>query len=317
MTRREFVRSALFTAVAIPLGVDAARLKRPLKVAVITDIHHGLAPDAQFRLEMFVEEVLKRKDLDFVLQMGDFCYSQPDSKEFLNLWNRIKLPKLHVLGNHDMDKCDKDAAVKLWGMRSRYYAEDRGDYRFVVLDLNHFKKEGKLHAYANGNYFTDNATHNWADPEQLAWLEHELLTSTKPFVLISHQPLGFAEAGAPLPHEQAQVLDIVTRARDRNPKGAVVICLCGHMHVDRLEHHQGIPCYCVNSASYFWYGGMNAYSDPLYAFFEFTTDGRLLVEGRGGEFVKPPPPASSSVTGRSASIGSRELKLDRIDAKRL
>jgi hypothetical protein len=80
------------------------------------------------------------------------------------------------------------------------------------------------------------------------------------------------------------------------------------MHVDRLEQYQGIPCYCVNSASYFWYGGMNAYTDPLYAFFEFTADGRLIVDGRSGAFVKPPPLASDSVAGRSASIASRTLR---------
>jgi len=241
------------------------------------------------------------------MQMGDFNYSLPDSvdctKRFLDLPHR----KIHVLGNHDMDKCDKATPVRLWRMKNRYYAEDIGDYRFVVLDLNHFKKEGKIFDYANGNYFTDNATYNWADPEQLQWLEHELNTAKKPVILISHQPLGFAEPGQPMPPEQAEILEIVAKARQANPHNAVAISMFGHLHVDRLEHVDGVPYYCVNSASYFWGGGMYPYSKPLFAFMELTADGHLKVEGATASFVKTPPANTDTVLGRSASITNRNI----------
>jgi hypothetical protein len=32
-----------------------------------------------------------------------------------------------------------------------------GGWRFLVLDLNHFQKDGGLHAYGKGNYFTGDA----------------------------------------------------------------------------------------------------------------------------------------------------------------
>jgi predicted phosphodiesterase len=310
MTRRDFLTAgvgAAFIPRWMPLRLNEPPPK-PLKIAVIADIHHGLAPDAMSRLEAFVERALKRKDLDLAIQMGDFCYSQPDSAPFLKLWNRLPMPKLHVLGNHDMDKCDKAAAMSMWGMKRRYGAYEFGGYRFVVLDLNHYKKNGKLEAYANGNYFTDNATHNWADPEQLEWLAAELRRSKKPVIVLSHQPLGFAAAGKPLGAEQVEVLKVITEAAKDNPKGAVAACLCGHMHIDRLEMHEGIPCYCVNSASYFWHGGMQPYTKPLFAFIEIA-DGRMAIEGVAGEFVKPPPAASDSVPGRSASIESRRIVL--------
>jgi predicted MPP superfamily phosphohydrolase len=167
--------------------------RKALKFAVITDLHHGLAPDAMNRVGAFIDAVHQRKDLSFVLQMGDFCYSDKGSQELLDKYKEIKLPTMHVLGNHDMDKCTKFEAMMKIGMVSPYGIYDRGDYRFVRLDLNHFKKNGEIVSYANGNYFTDNATHNWADAEQLKWLEKTLTTSTKPVILISHQPLGFAE----------------------------------------------------------------------------------------------------------------------------
>jgi predicted phosphodiesterase len=272
---------------------------------VITDLHHGLAPDALSRLEAFASAVRKRKDLDAVIQMGDFCYSQPDSKPCIDLWSTIPHRKIHVLGNHDMDKCDKAAAMQYTGMKSRYGSHIVGGYRFVVLDLNHFKKEGKLVDYANGNYFTDNATFNWADPEQLSWLERELKSSKEPVILISHQPLGFSEPGQAMPPEQVEVLKVVHEAAEVNPRGAVAICMFGHLHVDRLEHDRGLPCYCVNSASYFWFNGMQTYTNPLFAFMVLTPDGMLKVEGVTGEFVKPPPAASDSVIGRSGAISDR------------
>ena len=81
----------------------------------------------------------------------------------------------------------------------------------------------------------------------------------------------------------------------------------GHLHIDRIEHVGQIPFYCVNSASYFWSSGMWAYSKPLYAFMEFTTDGKLVVEGVESQFVKAPPSASDKVVGRSASIQNRSI----------
>ena len=299
---------ALVTSRLIPLSIEPAK-RAPLRLAVITDLHHGLAPDAMSRLRAFDQAVRHRDSVDQVIQMGDFCYSQPESAECLAVFKDLPHPKLQVLGNHDMDKCDKATAMSHLGMPSRFGAYDVGDYRLVVLDLNHFKKDGKLYDYANGNYFTDNATHNCADPEQLDWLAAELRRSEKPVILLCHQPLGFAERGQPMPPEQVEVLKIITDAKKENPKGAVAAILFGHLHVDRLEYFESIPCLCVNSASYFWGGAMYPYSKPLFAFMEVTSDGRLVVEGVQSDFVMQPPTSSDQVVGRSASISNRRLDL--------
>lgn len=311
MTRRQFLVGS-FGAIAssrvIPLSL-AQPPRRSLKFAVITDLHHGLAKDALSRLEAFATEVRLRKDLRFVAQLGDFTYSTPESDECLKLFKSLPFPKIHVLGNHDMDKVDKPTAMRAWGMKSRYGAHDFGDYRFLVLDLNHFRKDGHLHAYDKGNYFTDHATMNWADPEQLAWLKRELETSAKPVVLLSHQPLGFSEPGKALPPEQAEIVKIVTDAKRRNPGGSVVASFFGHLHVDRMERIEGIPFFCVNSASYFWGGAMFPYSKPLFAFMELTPEGTLKVDGVTGEFTQTPPPSTDQLAGRSASIGDRTLSI--------
>ncbi len=299
MTRRELLKAGAFLAIPLRLGPQAP----PLRFAVISDVHHGLAPDASTRLETFVREVKRRKGLDFALQMGDFCHPTPESEvsKFLDLWNQIDLPKRHVLGNHDMDRGTKEQIMALWNMPRRYGSFEQGDYRFIYLDLNHFRKAGKLHSYANGNYFTSNATHNWADPEQLAWLERELSKTDKPTFILSHQPLGFAAKNQALPPEQIEVLEIIKK------NGRVVACLSGHLHVDRLETYAGIPCLSINSASYFWQSGMHAYREPLFAFVSVSTDGMLRLEGRQSEFSKTPP--VTPTPGCSASISDRRLRV--------
>jgi len=280
-----------------------------VRFAVIADLHHGLAPDAQSRLQAFVGAVRAREDLDFVMQMGDFNYSLPSSMECSDLFNTMPQPKVHVLGNHDMDKCDKAAAMRFFGMPSRFGVHHFRGWRFVVLDLNHYKLNGSLHAYDNGNYYADGAQCNWADPEQLEWLEKELSSGSEPTILISHQPLGFQEPGQPMPEEQVAVLDVIGRAKKVNPRGAVRASLFGHLHVDRLERSNGIPFLCVNSASYFWYQGMHTYSRPLFAFMKLSSHG-LTVNGAEGSFLAAPPKASDTVIGRSASISDRTLSVN-------
>ena len=313
--RREFLHSAL---AASALGTQISRVVRlpvrpghalkPARLAVITDLHHGLAPDALERFRAFLGAARTRR-FDAMLQMGDFTYSDAGAAECLALWRKVPGTRLSVLGNHDMDKCDKATAVRANGMAARYYAQDVGGYRFVVLDLNHFRKDGALIPYANGNYFTDNAVFNCADPEQLSWLRRELQRATRPVIIISHQPLGFAEPGQPLPPEQAEIFSVINAAAAGNPRSPVAACLSGHLHVDRLEHVGDIPCVLINSASYFWSAGMYPYSRPLYAFLEFTADGMLKIEGTAGEFVKPPPPGSAGVVGRSAIISNRNVRV--------
>jgi Calcineurin-like phosphoesterase len=314
ITRREFVGTVAAGCLGtrfvhtIPLRLGTRRRRDPARLAVIADLHHGLAPDALSRFEAFLDAAAQRR-FDAYLQMGDFTYSDAGSPPCLNLWHRVTTPRLNVLGNHDMDKVDKATAMQAFGMTRRYHATTIGGYRFVILDLNNFRKNGALYPYANGNYFTDNATWNCADPDQLAWLREELGSATDPVILISHQPLGFADAGNPLPVEQVEVLTVVEEMGRKNPDGRVAALLSGHLHVDRLEHAAGAPCVLINSSSYFWYQGMHPYTNPLFAFIEVTADGMLRIEGRSGAFRSPPPAASDGVLGRSASLSSRDLRL--------
>jgi 3',5'-cyclic AMP phosphodiesterase CpdA len=315
LTRRTFVQAIAGASAAatpfsrlLPLAHRPASAIAPARFAVITDLHFGLAPDALPRFDAFLTE-LPRHRFDVTLQMGDFCYSDAGAAECLKRWDAVRGRRMSILGNHDLDKCDKDTAARAFGMTHRYYAEHVGGYRFVVLDLNNFRKNDVTTAYANGNYAVDGVTSSCADPEQLAWLRQELLAAKTPVIVLSHQPLGFADPGQPLPVEQQEIFDVIAACGAANPAGRVGACLSGHWHVDRLEHVAGIPCLIVNSASYYWFNGMYPYSKPLYSFIDFTADGMLKVTGAQGEFAKTPPPESDKVIGRAATISDRAVGL--------
>jgi 3',5'-cyclic AMP phosphodiesterase CpdA len=308
MTRREFLVASACAGLSIRLPIEP-QAGATLRIAAITDLHHGLAPDAEVRFDSFLKEVDRRKNLDLVLQIGDFCHPGEASNPISNRWRDLPFPQANVLGNHDMDRGTKGRVMAQWGMKDPFESRDLGSFRLIILDLNHFKKNGQLIPYADGNYFTLGANHNWADPDQLAWLGRELRTGSKPTILVSHQPLGMGEPGKRLPDEQEAIFDILRAARDVNPKGAVCACLCGHLHVDRLENVYGFPCLCLNSASYFWSNGMHPYRDPLYSFLEFDPRGELRVLGRKSEFLRPPP--NVNVKGMSATISDRRISLPR------
>jgi len=266
----------------VGLPALAARSARPVRFAVIADLHHGFAPDALDRLGAFVEAVRARTaDLDFVLQMGDFCHAGKTPGPCLDLWRTIDLPKLHVLGNHDMDTCTKAEAMEAWGLASRYGVHEVGGWRFVTLDLNHIREGETREDYANANFYVDAAKRAWADREQLDWLG-DVLAEEKPTVVLSHQPLGLWEPLSEVPPQQKEVLDIL--APSGTPAPGLAACMCGHEHVDRVGLYQGVPCWCVNSASYLWRGGMVPYAQPLFAFVTLDPAGEMVIEGVEGEW---------------------------------
>ncbi len=68
-------------------------------------------------------------------------------------WNRFSGPKYHVIGNHDMDVCDKQTIMAMWGMETRYYSFDTGEYHFVVMDRNFLRgADGVLVDYNTSNW---------------------------------------------------------------------------------------------------------------------------------------------------------------------
>ncbi len=244
------------------------------------------------------------------------------------VWNRYPGPKYHVLGNHDMDKCDKKTIMGLWGMKSPYYSFDKGGYHFIVMDRNFLKQpDGGLVDYAHSNWGpVASPGRSFTDQAQLEWLKKDLAEASNPSIIFMHQPVFLSDffdeignAGEILAiFDEANFNASNTTPGTRTPPGArtpppslkgsaVAAVFMGHDHDDRYGERNGVHYFLLNSASYVytaeqaWY-----YRDPLYAFITLDPAGRLVLEGRTSTYRA----ASDAVKTRfPTKISDRELSI--------
>lgn len=312
LARRTLLRGA-GAALVLPFTPSLARSTRgPWRAGFIADLHHGLEPTAQKRIEAFVEAATERR-VNAIVQLGDFNFGTAENALCMQTWNSFEGEKQHVLGNHDMDKVTKPEVMDFWGMAARYSSFDRGGFHFVILDRNHLRTEDGDVPYAKGNYFAHPGARGHADREQLEWLKTDLEATKLPTVVLVHQGVGMVD-DLPESDPRAEIEGILHHA-NRDGRARVVACFCGHEHLDRYRQKDGVHYVWMNSASYYWvgskYGRMAPYADPLFAFVTFDPNGAITIEGRASSFTSPTPaergfPRADEV---SASISDRSLCL--------
>lgn len=308
MKRRNFLSKAALGTGALILpdtllsfsASESIPKKEKLTFGIVADVHHGLMYDTYQRMEKFIEAASERK-VDFIVQLGDFCFAEAKARDFLKLWNQFDGPKYHVLGNHDMDLNSKAEAMDFWGMPGKYYSFDFKGLHFIVLDANYLYQDGKFTDYNNANFYVNSQNRTFINDEQIEWFAADLEETKLPTIVFSHQSLW---------HYQWGVKNrlIIQKHLEKHQK-KVICCLNGHNHID--FHHQlnGINYLEVNSMSYQWIGEkyqaeryskelhkefkwlshIAPYKDPLYAFATINPKGKMKVEGVRSQWVAPSP----------------------------
>ena len=283
---------------------------------VFADLHMDIMPDPESRLNAFIEGA-KAADVDFVIQLGDFCHwvipekdLNPADKNYayetlkhrlIGRFQSIGKPSYFVLGNHDMDCCSKQQVVETHKMSGRYYSFVCKGWRCFVLDGNFYRdKEGRFVDYSRGNYFSSD-DQPYIDLTQMRWLESELENSDMPAIIFSHQELNRSASGIRNADELRRLFRKVNGIRKR-----VYLCVNGHMHIDALTEQDGIFFFNINSISNYYCGEKyqcrrfsddieNAfpslkhtfpYKKPLYAIITVSKHG-MRVNGVEGEFILP------------------------------
>ena len=303
MERRKFIRNLTIgtSVAALPIGISAKNaLSNPAKkvrFGIITDVHNDVMHDGEYRLRSFLNAA-KTKDLDFIIQLGDFCQPKEANKEFFDLFNNYPGIKYHVIGNHDFDAVnvpDKLSVVKnFYGLTSTYYSFDAVNFHFIVLDGNEKDPDFKQ-GYPR-----------YIGEKQQEWLKDDLQKTSLPVVVFVHQPLGDDEAGI---INRSQIRDIFEAANKRAGFKKVIACINGHTHIDNNQEINGIHYIQINSSSYKWLGDKYIttgryskkfdnfypdirytapYKDSIYAFAEIT-DKVITINGKLSEFVGPHP----------------------------
>jgi 3',5'-cyclic AMP phosphodiesterase CpdA len=317
-SRRQLLKAGL-SGLLLPFAprlLAAETSAEPVTFGVIADLHHGLAPDAQQRLETFLAAAEQAR-CDAIIQLGDFNYADAASTACTRLWQQFRGPRYHVLGNHDMDKVNKAAVAQAWQMPGRFYSFDRGGFHFIVLDRNNLKTADGYIPYAQANFYVAGSMRAFADPPQLEWLTDDLARTDKPTVVFVHQGLGLHdEAAANADHPNHVLEKTLEQPRFDGRPSPVVACFCGHHHVDRHRLKHGVHYVWLNSASYHWvgaqYGRMAFYEESLFAMITFDPRGAITIHGRESTW-RPPTPADRGfpgVAGLAAKISDRQLAFD-------
>ena len=102
-------------------------------------------------------------DLTYIIHLGDFIDRGYESYDVVvPIYNKLKMPKYHVLGNHDFSVSDdmKEKVPRKMGMSSSYYDFEVKDWRFVVLDGNDISfhastEDSKDYQFAENYYKTN------------------------------------------------------------------------------------------------------------------------------------------------------------------
>ncbi len=294
-----------------------APIDKTIRFGMSTDIHKDIMFDADERLKTFMDDMATR-NLDFVIDLGDFCVPRERNKGFRDLFHSFEGPHYHVLGNHEIDGgYSWQDSMDFLGMDAPYYSFDQGGCHFVVVDGNN-KPAGHTSGYAR-----------YIGQEQLDWLAADLAQTKAPTLVFSHQSLHDAPSGC-----VENFLDVQKVLEES--EATIIACLCGHRHLDELSTKNGIHYININSMSYHWVGSKYKYqrydekmdeafphmkhtipyTKPLYTVVTITPKGELIIEGQSGDFVSPNPKelGMSGKTGDGipikASISNRQLRFE-------
>jgi manganese-dependent ADP-ribose/CDP-alcohol diphosphatase len=146
MSRRTFLALSGTGAAAFLLGLEsnASAGRRSFQFGVVADAQYCDYPDAgtrHYRASLGklreAAETFNGLDLDFTIHLGDIIDRDPRSfSAILPVYDEVRGPKFHLLGNHDFPSVPSDEVVDILDMPDQYYEFRRGGWRFVVLDTN-------------------------------------------------------------------------------------------------------------------------------------------------------------------------------------
>ncbi len=244
---------------------------------------YNLSPE---KLAACVEHY-NQMELSFVVHLGDFIDRDFESfDKVVPIYNQLKAPHYHVLGNHDFSVADDKKALvpaKL-GLKQRYYDFSRKGWRFIAIDGNDIS----LYAWPKDDPRTKAATeyHKSLKPcppswngalgdEQLKWIEAKLKNATKAkerVMLFCHFPV-YPKNGHNLWNDKT-LTDLLARYP------CVAAYLNGHNHAGNYGQSDGIH--------YLTLKGMVDTEQSSYSVIEVYAD-RLVVKGFGRETERELP----------------------------
>lgn len=169
----------------------------PLRIGLVTDLHHADKPPAGSRhyretLRKLAEaaEAFQKQPPAFVVELGDLidaADSVETEQRYLATVNQafsaVSRDRHYVLGNHCVDTLTKEEFLGGVEQAQSYYSFDRGGWHFVVLDAC-FRSDGQPYGRKNSVWTDANIP-----PAELEWLRGDLQGTSLPTIVFAHQRL--------------------------------------------------------------------------------------------------------------------------------
>ena len=229
-------------------------------------------------------EAYNRIDLAFVIHLGDFIDRDFGSFDaLLPIYNQLKAPHYHVLGNHEFAVADdkKDLVPAKLGLKERYYQFCQHGWRFIVLDGNdlsliarrkgsaQYRQAQAFHAALQKRKAVNAHTWNGAvSTLQLTWLDRQLAQADRAnekVIVFCHFPV-FPSNAHNLWNDH-EVIGILESHR------CVVAYMNGHNHAGNYGVKRGIHYVTVP-------GMVETADTAAYAVTQVHTD-QLQLDGYG------------------------------------
>lgn len=271
-----------------------------LKMAMITDTHFRAGVDgdpaapgaiggsrmyyaSNSKMRNFVE-LFSEGDYDLAIHGGDACDSPSDWPFFVDEWANIPIPKVFLLGNHDMDD-GYESVIAATGYDERpvvagsHFNETFvvNDTRIIVLDCQYDVTDPSIHT--NGSRSRPSAA-------GIDWLQTVLSSISEEIaVIFSHNIPHYFEYPSPsnpyFPVDVAgKVAGAVSAAKAVNPTFKRAVWFGGHAHTVEHIAYNNIP-HCTGhrmpDSIEYWnsdINSVNGFSDV-----EIYSDGSVIVTG--------------------------------------
>jgi len=275
-----------------------------VKFSVFTDLHYypiAFYDDAPERLHK-IRKRAEDNQVDFMIHLGDLSHQPSKDKEIVEQFDAIPMPTYHCIGNHECQGDSYDAVLTAYGLEKGYYYFDKNGFRFIILDLNYMREDGKAVHYDLGNYFRRKPGTQLVtfEEEELNWFENTVMSSPYPCILFSHHSLEHLNNGMSF-SELKSIWQLFEKLN--SDKKRIVMAINGHHHKDNLRIFKDIVFLDLNSASYEWIddvhnaypkelyekyvhvGNTLIYTEPVHAIITLREDGYIKIEGANSEFL--------------------------------
>lgn len=248
-------------------------------IPFVTDVHNAETTTYKWLNSIkVIEEVNKRKNINYVLTGGDYINNHENKEEVIKRLKNFKdrfedRSNLFItLGNHDDNSNYKDFSKVITHSEMKkimfsdmqdvifgnglYYYKDFHEHKIRLIVLN----SEDIPEYDIGMKYKGQWDYAFSN-EQLNWVAHTALNTDYKIIFCSHTPLIESVEGFDLAIRNSEAMLGIMKAYttgtsysssnntgdfkynvsvDYNKKGTIVCCLFGHVHADNIVYKDNI-----------------------------------------------------------------------------